>query len=68
MAWLLVFVIPVVVLGALLFRREHRGSRGVFETPQERQAAAGRRADMDIRAAHTRGIVNTNGERGGFLN
>jgi hypothetical protein len=67
MAWFLVPLIPFAIVGVLLYRRERRSSHGAFETPEERRAAAGRRSAMETKAMHTRGISNTNNERGGLL-
>jgi hypothetical protein len=55
MGWIVFFGV-LLVLGALIYRREHRGSRGGFAIRGERGAAAAHLADQELRTANARNL------------
>jgi hypothetical protein len=63
MGWL-VFVGVLLVLGVLIWRREHRGSRGGFAVHGERGRDHAHRADMESRTSSARGFSGFTGGGG----
>jgi hypothetical protein len=65
MGWV-VFLGILPVFGVLLWRREHKGTRGGFARRGERGADAAHRADLELRSTSARGISGYNGGGGGI--
>jgi hypothetical protein len=63
MGWVIFFGI-VLVFGVLLWRREHKGTRGGFALRGERGADAAHQADMKLRNSTARGMSGYNGGGG----
>ena len=61
MGWV-IFLGVVLLFGVLVWRREHRGSRGGFAIRGERGQASAHQAEMELRTSSSRSL---NGFPGG---